>query len=94
MIRADMLIAALPMAPSNSPNSKALPAPRAWALVPRARPFAVLLLIPIRFIKVGAARSENNPEITTKSTVNEGTPPNVLEMERAMGIVTDFGIKE
>lgn len=87
-------MAMLPIVPSISPHSNARLAPIAWAEVPNASPFAILLLIRINFSKIGPVTNEKMADTTTNKMVNEGIPPIVWEIDMAIGAVTDFGISE
>ena len=94
MINAEVIIAMLPMTPSNSPHSNARLAPIAWAEVPNANPLAMLLLIRVKFKRNGPIIKEKTAEIQTNKIVSDGIPPNDWDTDKAIGAVTDFGISD
>lgn len=91
---AEVVMATFPIAPSSSPHTSERLAPSICAEVPMAKPFADLLLIPKCFIKFGPIITEIKAEIITKMMVVEANPPRSVAIVKAIGSVTDFGIKE
>lgn len=82
------------MAPSTSPISKALDVPSAWDDVPMAIPRTIGFLILNTLINVGANTAPMMPVMITAAIVIGTMPPKEELTSIAIGVVTDFGIKE
>lgn len=86
---------AIPLiAPSISPISKAFDVPRAWEDVPIAIPRTIGFLILNILINVGANTAPMIPVMMTAAIVIGTMPSREALISIAIGVVTDFGIKE
>ena len=85
--------AMLEKAPSSSLFSIAFEVPTAWALDPRANPFAMVFLILNVLLRKGDIAAPKMPVTMTTLMVMAGMPPSVSLNSFAKGVVIDFGMR-